>query len=226
MMFEASANAAITLEILGYNYSQMTIRIGGSFDEDSYGTLPGYLGLKHNWNGVSKSEWFTWSNGYLAGYLNIGGEPVSQSTLDMNFYCSNDSYARSDSYYIANQVEGGGDTAFTAGTTVDGVLVIGYDSEVDEEHGFTVPIDELNLSLLSGIGNGSSIDYVRKEADATISKFFVDYNIYTVGQSGPLVLPESLVPEPAHYAGILSLGILSFAAFGRRRRKSLTASKD
>ena len=150
LILSTSVESALILTIDNYTTDELSFSISGTFDTDTTGELPGYLGIKNDWsNNVGiHTELFNSIPTVSFNSISIGGANPTTFVADNG--------ATGDSVTFRNPAGIG--VSLTAGTQVLGsVILTGV--------GMFNPSNASSLELLSGY-DSSTEDWHRLEASA------------------------------------------------------------
>ena len=190
VLMASGAQATLIFTIDNYTADELSFTITGTFDADSTGSQPGWLGIKNDWsnNQGVHTELFVADPALTLNTILIGG-------VAPNAFVDNDIGAWDDGMYWENP--SGASGAIAAGTTVSGSVTL---SGV----GFFDPSDFATLELVSGWTCSQGVPHGCPGTQLPVA----DYTRLEAG--------ASVVPEPST-ALLLGLGLTGLAAKGRRR---------
>lgn len=160
----SSTDAGLILTITEFNADRFSFDISGTFDSDTVGSMPGYLGVRWNHAANPNSHTDFFNHGGVIFFdgnvsqtttMTIGG--VSETTH--NLFSNTNAFT--DSIYWGNS--DGFDQPFTAGTTVSGQFT--FDASGSSQSFMNV--DPELFSLVSGYDGSNA--FTRLEAGATLA---------------------------------------------------------
>jgi hypothetical protein len=189
---------AIELQILESTTSTVTISIRGTFDTDTIGSAPGYIGLKPFFTGNQgvNTPWFD-AVPSVTGSLIIGG-----ASAYFDDGSTDDCYGDSLWWYNPDGVDNqnGTDVAITAGTSIYGTITLSG-AQFD-------PTATAGLELVTGETNVPGCDDAWARSDASIAASTPATPTVALVGSPPAVIPAMPVWMLGFLAAVLGyLGI-------------------